>query len=147
MAKIDKFKDHFILFVEAGFIAVNQADEDAALKLFRAAELLNPTNALPQIGKGYLHLCKLELKQACKVFEDVLHKDPNNEMAKTFLGLSMSLNPNDVTKGEKILEDSAKKAKDPLIKTLANNALEFVEKFVKKSPTPAQVQKTQEKKK
>lgn len=147
MAKIDKFKDHFILFVEAGFIAVNQADEDAALKLFRAAELLNPTNALPQIGKGYLHLCKLELKQACKVFEDVLHKDPNNEMAKTFLGLSMSLNPNDVTKGEKILEDSAKKAKDPLIKTLANNALEFVEKFVKKSPTPAHIQKTQEKKK
>ncbi len=147
MAKIDKFKDHFILFVEAGFIAVNQADEDAALKLFRAAELLNPTNALPQIGKGYLHLCKLELKQACKVFEDVLHKDPNNEMAKTFLGLSMSLNPNDVTKGEKILEDSAKKARDPLIKTLANNALEFVEKFVKKSPTPAQVQKTHEKKK
>jgi hypothetical protein len=61
-------------------------------------------------------------------------------MAKTFLGLSMSLNPNEVNKGEKILEDSAKKAKDPLIKTLANNALDFVEKFVKKTPSPAQVQ-------
>lgn len=145
MATLDKYKDHFILFVEAGFIAVNQADEDSALKLFKAAELLNPTNILPKVGKGYLHLCKLELKQACKLFEEVLQKDPNNEMAKTFLGLSMSLNPNEVAKGEKILEDSAKKAKDPLIKSLANNAIEFVERFVKKAPSPAQVQEKKKK--
>ena len=29
MADLQKFKDHFILLCEAGFIAVNQADEDA----------------------------------------------------------------------------------------------------------------------
>jgi predicted Zn-dependent protease len=140
MGQLQKFKDHFILMVEAGFIAVNQADEDAAVKLFKAAELLDPNNILPKIGRGYLHLCKLELKQACKIFDEVLAKDPNNEMAKTFLGLSYSLNPNEVTKGEKILEESAHKSKDPQIKHLASDALNFVEKFVKKSPTPAQVQ-------
>ncbi|HSW86648.1 MAG TPA: SctF chaperone SctG [Rhabdochlamydiaceae bacterium] len=141
------FKDDFILLCEAGFVAVNQADEDSANKLFRASELLNPDNALPKIGKGYLHLCKLELKQACKIFEEILAKDPGNEMAKTFLGLSFSLNPNEVNKGEKILEESSKKSKDPLIKKLAENAIDFVEKFVKKSPTPAHVQKGSSEKK
>lgn len=135
---LQKYKEHFILFGEAAFIAINQADEDAAIKLFKAAELLQPDNILPKIGMGYLHLCKLELKQAAKLFEEILVKDPHNEMAKAFLGLSMSLNPKDIDKGEKVLEESAKEARDPMIKDLAKNALDFVEKFVKKTPTPAQ---------
>ena len=53
---IKKYLDDFILLVEAGFIAVNQADEDAATKLFHAAELLRPENVLSKIGFGYLHL-------------------------------------------------------------------------------------------
>jgi hypothetical protein len=36
------FKEDWLLFTECGFIAVNQADEDAALKLFKAGEMLNP---------------------------------------------------------------------------------------------------------
>lgn len=130
------YKEDFILLAEAGFIAVNQADEDAALKLFRAAELLNPDNVLPKVGFGYLHLHKLELKQAVKIFEEVLHKDPQNDMAKAFLGLSMSLMPNAIDKGEKILEQTLK-SKDPLIKRLSGTAIDFVEKFVKKTPGPA----------
>ena len=145
--ELQKYRDHFILLVEAGFIAVNQADEDAAVKLFKASELLDAKNLLPRIGLGYMHLCKLELKQAGKIFEDVLAKDPNNEMARTFLGLTLSLNPTETAKGEKALEELAKKAKDPEVKSLANNALAFVEKFVKKTPTPAQAQKTAPKKK
>lgn len=132
------YKEHFILMVEAGFIAVNQADEDSALKLFKASELLDPHNLLPKVGMGYMHLCKLELKQACKLFDEVLAKDPHNEMAKTFLGLSMSLNPTEVSKGEKILEESAQKSKDPMVKSLASSAIAFVDKFIKKNPTPAQ---------
>lgn len=135
---LKKYKDHFIVMVEAGFIAVNQADEDSALKLFKAAGLLDPSNLLPKVGVGYLHLCKLELKQACKIFNEILEIDPKNEMATTFLGLSMSLNPAEVVKGEKILEESASKSKDPMVKTLATSAIEFVEKFVKKNPSPAQ---------
>lgn len=147
MPQLQKYKDHFILLCEAGFIAVNQADEDAAIKLFKASELLNPKSMLSKVGMGYLHLCKLELKQACKLFDEVLSKEPSNEMAKTFLGLSMSLMPNEVAKGEKILEESAKKAKDPLVKNLAVTAIDFVEKFVKKTPTPAQMQGEEKKKK
>lgn len=135
MPQLDKYKDQYLLLVEAGFIAVNQADEDAAVKLFRASELLNPENTLPKVGLGYMHLCKLELKQACKLFDEVLAKEPQNEMAKAFLGLSLSLSPNEVTKGEKILEEVAQKAKDPGVKTLANTAIDFVERFVKKPST------------
>ena len=145
MGQLQQFKDHYILLAEAGFIAINQADEDAAIKLFKAAGLLDPQNFLPKLGMGYMHLCKLELKQAAKVFEGLLHEDPDNEMAKTFLGLSLSLNPAEVVKGEKVLEESLHAAKDPMVKDLAKSALEFVEKFVKKRPSPAAGQ-THEKK-
>jgi tetratricopeptide (TPR) repeat protein len=136
MTTFKKYKDDFILFAEAGFIAVNQADEDSALKLFKAAELLDPENILPVIGFGYLHLHKLELKQSVEYFEKALKKDPENDMAKALLGLAMSLAPNSIDKGEKILEQS-KKSKDPMIKQLANTAIDFVERFVKKTPGPA----------
>lgn len=131
-----KYKDDFILMLESGFIAVNQADEDSALKLFRAAELMDEKNLLPKIGFGYLHLHKLELKQACKAFEEVLEKDPENDMAKAFLGLALSMQPNTVDKGEKMLEQTLK-SKDPLIKRLSDTAIDFVERFVKKNPGPA----------
>jgi tetratricopeptide (TPR) repeat protein len=145
MASLEKYKQDYILLAEAGFIAINQADEDSALKLFKAAQLLDPENVLPKIGVGYLHLCKLELKQAASAFEEILEMDPNNEMAKTFLGLSLSLNPKEIVRGEKVLEDSAKHAHDPMIKTLAHDALQFVEKFVKKSGSPAEPQKQSKK--
>jgi hypothetical protein len=140
MGQLQKYKDNFILLAEAGFIAINQADEDAAIKLFKASELLEPQNVLPKVGIGYMHLCKLELKQAAKIFEEILAKDPHNEMAKTFLGLSLSLNPAELSKGEKVLAESVQKSKDPAVKDLAKSALEFVEKFVKKAPSPAQGQ-------
>lgn len=131
-----QYKEDWLLFTESGFIAVNQADEDAALKLFKAAEMLNPENTLPRVGFGYLHLHKLELKQAVKLFEGVIEKEPHNDMAKAFLGLCMGLMPNTIEKGEKILEQTMK-SHDPMIKQLAGTAIEFVDKFIKKSPGPA----------
>ncbi len=141
MAHLDKFKNDFILLCEAGFIAVNQMDDDAARKLFAASELLEPKNTLHKIGMGYLHLCKLELKDAAKYFQEALEIEPDNEMAKAFLGVANSLSPEDGAKGEKILEEAATKAKDPSIKILASSALEFVDKFIKKAPSQAQLQK------
>ena len=135
---IDPYKDHYVTMIEAGFIAVNQSDEDSAVKLFKAAELLNPGNFLCQLGIGYLHLCKLELKQASKIFSDVLEKEPENDIAKAFLGISLSLNPAEVDKGSAILKETDSKTKDPLLKNMTSNAIAFVEKFVKKAPTPAQ---------
>ncbi len=147
MEKFAQYKDSYIHFVEAGFIAVNQADEDAAIKLFKAAALLKPENTLPQLGTGYLHLCKLELKQAIQAFRDVLAKEAHNEMAKAFLGFALCLTPTEVATGEKQLEETIKTAHDPAIKELAGNALDFVEKFVKKPLPPMQAQKGEGKKK
>jgi tetratricopeptide (TPR) repeat protein len=133
----NKYKKDTILFLEAGFIAVNQADEDSALKLFKAAKLLDPNNSLSQLGLGYLHLHKLELKESIRNFEEVLKKEPDNEMAKAFLGIAMSMSPSNTAQGEKILKET-KKSEDKSIKTLSNTALDFVDKFVKKEPTPVE---------
>ncbi len=137
---LKKYKEDFILMLETGFIAVNQADEDSALKLFKAAEILKPENTLPKVGFGYLHLHKLELTQASRCFEDVLEKEPKNEMAKAFLGICMSLMPKQVDKGEKVLAE-ALKSKDPMIKNLCHTAIDFVDKFVKTTPGPASEKK------
>lgn len=146
MEKLAKYKDSYIHFVEAGFIAVNQADEDAAIKLFKAAALLRPTKTLPKIGMGYMHLCKLELKQACLKFNEVLEKEPDNEMAKAFLGISLCLTPTEVAQGEKQLEEAVHSSSDPQIKKLAESAIEFVEKFVKKPSSPLHAPKQEKKK-
>ena len=82
---LKQYKEDFFLLLEAGFIAVNAADEDSAIKLFKASELLRPESTFPKVGFGYMHLCKLELKQAVALFREVLAKEPENEMAKTFL--------------------------------------------------------------
>jgi lipopolysaccharide biosynthesis regulator YciM len=140
MAQLQKYQDDFVLFLESGFIAASQTDEDAALKLFRAAQLLEPKNTLPKVGFGYIHLLKLELQQACKRFEEVLQADPTNEMARAMLGLSTALTVKEADKGEKILEEAMKKSHDESIKNMASVAIEFVEKFVKKQPTPVQSQ-------
>jgi predicted Zn-dependent protease len=134
--QLNKYKDDFILLCEAGFIAINQADEDAAVKLFKASQLLKPENTLPKIGLGYMHMMKLELKQACKLFNEVLAKEPENEMAKTFLGIALTFTPTDASKGEAILEQSAQKTHDPTIKNLATTALDFVDRFLKKRTSP-----------
>ena len=143
MGHMDKFKNKetFLLLCEAGFIAVNQMDEDSARKLFAASELLDPENTLPKIGMGYMYLCKLQLKQAAESFSRVLEINPHDEMAKAFLGLSTSLSPDSITKGEKLLAESASTAKDPSVKKMASSALEFVDKFIKKAPSPMQSQK------
>lgn len=146
MADLKPFKDHFLLLCEGGFIAVNQADEDAATKCFHAAELLNTENTLPKIGKGYMHLMKLELKQACTLFDEVLIKEPDNEMAKAFLGLSYSLITTETARGEKILEETAKGSEDPMVKQLSETALDFVENFIKKAPSPLEPPKKKKKK-
>jgi len=143
MAQLQKYKDDFVLLLESGFIAASQTDEDAAVKLFRAAQILQPENVMPKVGFGYIHLLKLELSQACKKFEEVLKSDPHNEMARAMLGLSTSLTVKEADKGEKILKEALKNSNDPSIKNMASTAIDFVEKYVKKQPTPVQGQTQQ----
>ncbi|MCP5506471.1 MAG: hypothetical protein H7A38_06280 [Chlamydiales bacterium] len=133
MEDLSKYDEDFFLFLEAGFIAINQADEDAAQKMFKACQLLRPDNSLTTVGLGYLHLHKLELKSAIGFFKEVIEKEPDNAMAQTFLGIAMSLTPDQVTEGEKVLQKAAKNSDDADVKKVANTTLDFVDEFVKKT--------------
>ena len=128
---LEQFKDQFVLFLEAGFIAVNHADEDSAKKLFNVSKMLKPESTLNEIGLGYLHLCKLELAPAEKCFRKVLDIDPTSDMARTFLGITMSLSPKEGAEGEKILTEISKSGNEDS-KKLSKDALNFVDQFVKK---------------
>ncbi len=136
MEDLSKYDEDFFLFLEAGFIAINQADEDAAVKMFKACELLRPENSLTTVGLGYLYLHKLELKTAISYFREVIVKEPDNEMAQTFLGIALSLTPDQVSEGEKVLEKAAKNTSDSQVKKVANTTLDFVDEFVKKTGAP-----------
>ena len=67
-------------------------------------------------------------------------------MARAFLGICMSMTPTEMSKGESILTQSAAKSKDPEIKKLANSAMDFVDNFVKKAPSPMEAKKPKKKK-
>lgn len=134
----------FFVLIELGFIAVNQADEDSALKLFRACKLLNPENSLPEVGEGYLHLHKLELTSAIETLTAVVKREPKNETAKTLLGVSLSLSPTKGMEGEKLLTEIAQSSGDSQTKKTAGAAIDFVDKFVKKEGgSPLQPKKSE----
>ena len=137
MEDFGRYDEDFFLFLEAGFIAINQADEEAAIRLFKACELLRPDNTLAIVGLGYLYLHKLELKAAMQYFRTVIEKEPENAMAQTLLGIALSLTPDHVTEGERLLEKAAKGSTDADIQKVANTTLEFVDKHVKKSRSSA----------
>lgn len=142
-----KSNDDYYLFLESGFVAVNHADEDSALKLFMACQILRPDNVFPQIGYGYMHLCKLELKLAEEMFEKVLKKDPKNEMATTFLGICKSMMPGKTSEGEKILEACGKNTSGDDVKELVARSQEFIEQYVKKgTSSPMDLAKENKKK-
>ncbi len=141
MEDLSKYQDDFVLFLEAGFIAINQADEDSAMKLLKACELLKPENSLTKVAMGYLHFHKLELAQAVKCYDEVLSKEPDNEMAIALKGVALSLSPEKGMEGEKLLESTVKGSSDSQIKKVCNSTLDFVDEFVKKTPGPAEIRK------
>jgi len=132
MKNIETFKEDVHLLLEAGFIAINQADEDSAKKLFEASMLLDNENVLCYVGQGYLALHKLDTKKSVAMFEKALEIDPENKMAKTFLGLTQMFIPNKVAAGEKACLEAMKETTDPQIKRFAESALEFSDTFIKK---------------
>ncbi len=138
---LSKYQDDFFTFLEAGFIAINQADEDSAVKLFKVCQILQPENPLIKTGLGYLHLHKLELKAAVDCFEEVLRTHPDNQMAQAFLGITLSLMPNKTSEGERILTKTLQESSDSQIKKVADTSLDFVERFVKKTPGPAEIKR------
>lgn len=134
--KLKEFKEDFSLLIEAGFIAVKQLDETSASRLFNATQVLSPNSTAPQLGLGYIALNKLELKEAQKIFEGILKKEPENYLAQTFLGICFLMSKPKRKKGEKLVKEAMEKSSDPTIKSLAQISLEWVEKDLKKEKAP-----------
>lgn len=131
MKAIDDFKEDALLLLEAGFIAINQADFESAKRLFKAAEILDADKNMCDIGKGYTALHKLDIPEAKKWFSKVLDRDPHHEMAKTFIAWTQIMDPKQLKEGEKSCEKVMKETKDSDMKQFASSALEFAEHHAK----------------
>jgi tetratricopeptide (TPR) repeat protein len=134
--KLAEFKEDFSLLIEAGFVAVKQLDETSATRIFNAAQVISPNSTAPRLGLGYIALNKLELKEAGKIFEEILAKEPENYLAQTFLGICCLLSKPKRKKGEKLIQDVLSKTTDPTIVNLGQISLEWAEKDLKKEKAP-----------
>lgn len=125
---LEQYKEDYLVLLEAGFIAINQADGLAAEELFAAAKLLEPENNMADIGMGYVALNKLEMPVATQIFSDVLAHDPENPIAQGLLSLTYALQPKHQSQGKKLAQ-KLQKSMDPLAIQLSNAILNLVEHF------------------
>ena len=137
MSNLEEFEKDFGVLVETGFVAVKQGDEDSATKLFQAAKMLKPEHSAPELGMGYISLSKLELQNATQSFENVVKKENENYLAKTFLGLSLMLAKTDEKRGEELVNESLAKSDDPSVIQFAKTVLEWKVQFFEKETNPA----------
>lgn len=133
---LDFFSEDYALFIEAGFIAVKQADEIAARRLFKAAEMINPENPASLLGLGYIALNKLQLNEATTMFEAILKKDPQHYLALALLGISYVLMKDKRKKGEELIQEAEQKSDDPTIKHLSKVCKEWINHDLSKSKLP-----------
>lgn len=127
-----EFKEDFSLLIEAGFVAVKQADEVSAKRIFSAAQALSPKHTAPKIGMGYIALNKLQIKEATKIYEEVIALEPENYLAQVFYGMCFLLTKGKLQKGEEIIKAAMQKTSDVTVKNLAKISLEWAEKDLSK---------------
>ena len=132
----DQFLGDFALLIEAGFVAVKQLDEVSSVRIFNAAQVMNPMSTAPQIGLGYIALNKLEIKRATMPFEGVTKREPENYLAQTFLGMCFLLTKPKRKQGEEIIRHAIEKTDDPTIKNLGEISLRWAEQDLSKMKSP-----------
>jgi hypothetical protein len=132
VANWSEFDADFAMFVEAGFVAANQLDENSAKMIFAAAQALRPESTAPKLGLGFIALNKLEVKEAKKLFVEVTTEEPDNLLAQTMLGICHLLVPESRAKGEELIKAILEKTDDPTTVNLAKVALEWSDKDLKK---------------
>lgn len=142
---LTQYEEDFKIFVEAGFIAVSELDEDSAIKLFRAALTLDPTHTMPKIGLASIAIHKLEIKRAVSILEEVMQQEPKNMRAAALLGISYILSNQRVEEGEKLLNQAVEQGDDEPTRELGALWLEVLQKAVRKSDSPAQPKQPTEK--
>lgn len=128
---LEQVDEDYPLLIEAGFVAVTQADEDCAKKLFRAAKVLRPKSTAWQLGFGYIALNKLEVKEAYRIFKKIVGEEDNNYLAKTFLGLSHLLLKKDRKEGEDLIREAMDKSDDSAVQHLGDVSLKWMDEYYK----------------
>jgi len=134
---LEKLKEDFSLFIEAGFVAVKQLDAISASRLFIAAQMISPKHTAPQIGLGYIALNQLKVKEATHIYEKITEEEPENYLAQTFLGICYLLSKPKRKKGEKIIKHAIEQSDDQTIKNLGEISLQWAEKDLKKMKSKA----------
>ncbi len=152
------FAEDFSTFIEAGFIAVKQGNEQNAKHLFHAAQVLRPEHSAPVLGFGYIALKSLNLDMARHLFSSVLKKEPDNALAKVLLGFSylsakfvdLAQNQknnygtfvklgdvNELAKtGEALINEALASSKEASVHSLGKSALELSKKISEYKATP-----------
>ena len=83
-----------------------------------------------------------------EMFLSALKMDPDNELAKSFLGICKSMMPGKTSEGEKVLEKLDTETTDSDMKELVHRSREFIDQHVKKNTvSPMDLSKPDEKKK
>lgn len=141
MKIIEDIKKDALLFLEAGFIALNQAEYEAAEGLFEAAEALDADRDMCDIGRGYLAMHKMQIPKARKWFEKVHKRSPDNQMAATFLAWANIMDEKHQSEGEAACMKIMKEAKQPDIKHFADSALEFAKNYSGPASSPLNLHK------
>lgn len=134
--KIEELKEDFSLLIEAGFVAVKQLDAISSSRIFVAGQMISPHHIAPKIGLGYIALNQLNMKEATYIFEEINKSEPENLLAKTFLGICYLLSKPKRKKGEKIIKEAIEKTEDPTIKNLGLISLEWADKDLNKAKAP-----------
>lgn len=132
----DEFDSDFSLFIEAGFVAVRQLDEQGARQCFHAAQVIRPDDPTPMIGLGYIALNKLEIKEAADAFTKVVEKYPEHHLAQTFLGMTYLLSKNKKNEGKKLIKKVMRQTDDETVKNLGKISLDWCEKDIDAQKAP-----------
>jgi len=133
---LEPMDDDLSLMIEAGFVAIKQLDEVSARRLFAAAKTLRPESSAPEVGVGYIHLNKLEHKEATKIFQEVVDKEEDNELALSFLGMALMLNKERATEGVDLINRTLAATQDDEIKHLCESALKWYDHDLKEEKAP-----------
>jgi tetratricopeptide (TPR) repeat protein len=115
---LKSYRPDFALFVEGGFIAINQCDEQSAIRLLGAAYMLQPDHPAPLLGLGYLYLNMEQLDRAIGSLEECLKRDPNMELAKVLLGGALTLAKKDESRAKSLIEEVSRSS-DPEARKMA----------------------------
>ena len=124
----EKHDNDFALFIEAGFVAVNQLDEVSATSCFNAAATLRPHSTAPKLGLGFIALNKMDHGTAQNYFKDVLDQDPDHDLARVFLGIALAFQDDTRHQGRQMIEDMLSKSNDEHVVHLAKTSLEWIQK-------------------